>query len=115
MKHSVPKGDKRKKKEITLEIAKLEEELNTRHKEELELLARESDLVTWKTNQSFNNPFIRVNLMIMETNSKRISNLVLVFVYNEIWTSICREKKLMQVDFSGGKLGKDHANRPSNR
>lgn len=46
MKHSVPKGDKRKKKEITLEIAKLEEELNTRHKEELELLERESNLVT---------------------------------------------------------------------
>lgn len=44
MKHSVPKGDKRKKKEITLEIAKLEEELNTRHKEELELLERESNL-----------------------------------------------------------------------
>ena len=46
MKHSVPKGDKRKKKEIILEIAKLEEELNARHKEELELLERESHLVT---------------------------------------------------------------------
>ena len=46
MKHSVPKGDKRKKKEITLEITKLEEQLNTRHKEELGLLERESNLVT---------------------------------------------------------------------
>lgn len=81
MKHSVPKGDKRKKKEITLEITKLEEQLNTRHKEELELLERESNLVTWKTDQSFNNPFIPVNF-IMETNSKRICNPVLVFVYN---------------------------------
>ena len=91
MKHSVPKGDKRKKKEIILEIAKLEEELNTRHKEELELLERESNLVTWKTNQSFNNPFIPVNL-ILETNFKRIPNPLLVFLDNEIWTSICRKK-----------------------
>ena len=42
MKHAVPKGDKKKKKEITLEIAKLEEELNSRHKKELELLDNES-------------------------------------------------------------------------
>jgi len=38
LKHSVPKGDKKKKKEIALEIAKLEEELANRHKQELELL-----------------------------------------------------------------------------
>ena len=42
MKHSVPKGDKKKKKEVTLEITKLEEELNDRHKKELELLENES-------------------------------------------------------------------------
>ena len=36
MKYSIPKGDKKKKKEVTLEIAKLEEELNEKHKKELE-------------------------------------------------------------------------------
>lgn len=35
LKHSVPKGDKKKKKEITLEIAKLEAELEERHKKEI--------------------------------------------------------------------------------
>ncbi|KAJ7374532.1 OTU domain-containing protein 6B [Desmophyllum pertusum] len=35
LKHTVPKGDKKKKKEVTLEIAKLEEELTNRHKKEL--------------------------------------------------------------------------------
>lgn len=39
MKHSVPKGDKRKKKEVTLEIARLEEELKERFKRELEELS----------------------------------------------------------------------------
>ena len=43
MKHSVPKGDKKKKKEVALEIAKLEEELTGRHKKELEVL--ENDLI----------------------------------------------------------------------
>jgi len=47
-----------------------------------------------------------MNLMIVETNSKRICNPV---------SYLQEKKKLMQVDFSGGKLGKDHANRPSNR
>lgn len=47
MKHSVPKGDKKKKKEITLEIAKLEEELNDRHKKELELLEKEPQVRRW--------------------------------------------------------------------
>jgi len=42
MKHSVPKGDKKKRKEVTLEIAKLEEELSDRHKKELESLGEES-------------------------------------------------------------------------
>ena len=37
MKHSLPKGDKKKKKEVALEIAKLEEELTNRHKKELEV------------------------------------------------------------------------------
>lgn len=39
MKHSVPKGDKRKKKEVTLDIARLEEELKERFKRELEELS----------------------------------------------------------------------------
>jgi len=38
LKHSVPKGDKKKKKEVALEIAKLEEELTNRQKKELEVL-----------------------------------------------------------------------------
>ena len=38
MKRSIPKGDKKKKREVTLEIAKLEEELNEKHKKELESL-----------------------------------------------------------------------------
>lgn len=42
LKHTVPKGDKKKKKEITLEIAKLEEELTNRHKKELEALENDS-------------------------------------------------------------------------
>lgn len=36
LKHSVPKGDKKKKKEITLEIAKLEAEQDERHNKEIE-------------------------------------------------------------------------------
>ena len=44
MKHSVPKGDKKKKKEITLEIAKLEEELTIRHKKELDALENDSNV-----------------------------------------------------------------------
>ncbi|KAL9974641.1 hypothetical protein ACROYT_G011702 [Oculina patagonica] len=48
LKHSVPKGDKKKKKEITLEIAKLEEELTNRHKKELEEIRNDS---TKETNQ----------------------------------------------------------------
>lgn len=43
MKHSVPKGDKKKKKEITLEIAKLEEELTIRHKKEFDALENDSN------------------------------------------------------------------------
>jgi len=39
MKHSVPKGDKKKKKEVTLDIARLEEELKERFKRELEELS----------------------------------------------------------------------------
>ena len=38
LKKSVPKGDKKKKKEITENIAQLEEDLNTRHKKELDEL-----------------------------------------------------------------------------
>jgi len=38
LKHSVPKGDKKKKKEVALEIAKLEEELTNRQKQELAVL-----------------------------------------------------------------------------
>lgn len=38
LKHSVPKGDKKKKKEVALEIAKLEEELTDRHTQELAVL-----------------------------------------------------------------------------
>lgn len=38
MKKGIPKGDKKKKKEITEEIAKLEAELENRHKEELNKL-----------------------------------------------------------------------------
>lgn len=38
LKHSVPKGDKKKKKEVALEIAKLEEELTNRHTQELAVL-----------------------------------------------------------------------------
>lgn len=38
LKHSVPKGDKKKKKEVALEIAKLEEELTDRHTQELAIL-----------------------------------------------------------------------------
>jgi len=47
MKHSVPKGDKKKRKEVTLEIAKLEEELSDRHKKELESLGEESTVGTF--------------------------------------------------------------------
>ncbi|XP_071958548.1 deubiquitinase OTUD6B-like [Antedon mediterranea] len=35
MKHAVPKGDKKKKKDTTIEIEKLEAQLNKRHEEEL--------------------------------------------------------------------------------
>jgi len=36
LKHSVPKGDKKKKKEMTLEIAKLETEIEERHQKEIQ-------------------------------------------------------------------------------
>ncbi|XP_027050702.1 deubiquitinase OTUD6B-like [Pocillopora damicornis] len=42
LKHSVPKGDKKKKKEMALEIAKLEEDLSVRHKNELDSLQSDS-------------------------------------------------------------------------
>ena len=35
MKHSIPKGDRKKKKQVTLEAAQLEAELEDRHKNEL--------------------------------------------------------------------------------
>jgi OTU domain-containing protein 6 len=35
LKHSVPKGDKKKKKEITSQVALLEAELEARHEKEL--------------------------------------------------------------------------------
>nr|KAG5695569.1 hypothetical protein BaRGS_033991 [Batillaria attramentaria] len=41
LKHSIPKGDKKRKKEITEQIVGLEEELESRHKQEL--LALEDD------------------------------------------------------------------------
>ncbi|XP_033117213.1 deubiquitinase OTUD6B-like [Anneissia japonica] len=40
MKHAIPKGDKKKKKETTIEIAKLEAELNNRQEEELKNLIK---------------------------------------------------------------------------
>ena len=43
MKHSVPKGDKKKKKETTQLIAQLEADLDRKHEEELK--QRESSLV----------------------------------------------------------------------
>lgn len=36
MKKGIPKGDKKKRKEVTADIARLEQELQERHKEELE-------------------------------------------------------------------------------
>ena len=36
MKHSVPKGDKKRKKQVTLEAAQLEADLEDKHKKELE-------------------------------------------------------------------------------
>jgi len=38
MKHSVSKGDKKKKKEVTAQMAVLEAELEARHEQELEAL-----------------------------------------------------------------------------
>jgi OTU domain-containing protein 6 len=35
LKHSIPKGDKKKKKEVTAEIAKLEAELEQKHEDEM--------------------------------------------------------------------------------
>ena len=52
LKHSVPKGDKKKKKEVALEIAKLEEELTRRHKKELEALEN-GLIVSVLSNSSF--------------------------------------------------------------
>lgn len=43
MKYFVLKGDKKKKKEVVLEIVKLEEELISRYKKEFEVL--ENDLI----------------------------------------------------------------------
>ena len=45
MKRSVPKGDKKRKKEATLEISRLEKELSERHKKEIEECKLESVLV----------------------------------------------------------------------
>nr|XP_023015652.1 OTU domain-containing protein 6B [Leptinotarsa decemlineata] len=44
LKKSVPKGDKKKKKEISDEISKLEIELDTKHKEELSQLEKQSEV-----------------------------------------------------------------------
>ncbi|XP_070574047.1 deubiquitinase OTUD6B-like [Ptychodera flava] len=53
MKHAVPKGDKKKKKEVTAEIAKLEAELEQKHEQEIKELKEsavsdttESDIVS---------------------------------------------------------------------
>ena len=48
LKHSVPKGDKKKKKEVALEIAKLEEDLSVRHKNELDSLQSDSSVSSCK-------------------------------------------------------------------
>jgi len=52
LKHSVPKGDKKKKKEVALEIAKLEEELTNRQKKELEVLKNDLTVSVF-SNSSF--------------------------------------------------------------
>lgn len=39
MKNAVPKNDKKKRKQLTEEISKLEAELNQKHEEELKKLA----------------------------------------------------------------------------
>lgn len=38
LKHAVPKGDKKKKKEVQVQIAQLEADLDARHKAELDAL-----------------------------------------------------------------------------
>lgn len=45
MKHSVPKGDKKKKKEVTAEIAKLEAELDAKQEQELTELKSSNEQV----------------------------------------------------------------------
>lgn len=44
MKNAVPKNDKKKRKQLTEEIAKLEAELNQKHEEELRQLASHTEV-----------------------------------------------------------------------
>jgi OTU domain-containing protein 6 len=44
LKHSVPKGDKKKKKAIAIDIAKLETEQEQRHKKETEELTTQTEV-----------------------------------------------------------------------
>lgn len=45
LKHSITKGDKKKKKEVTEQIARLEAELDARHEQELRELKQGKDEV----------------------------------------------------------------------
>ena len=45
LKHSITKGDKKKKKEVTEQIARLEAELDARHEQELKELKQGKDEV----------------------------------------------------------------------
>lgn len=46
LKHSVSKGDKKKKKEVTAQIAILESELEARHQQELQAFVEQDFLTT---------------------------------------------------------------------
>ncbi len=69
LKHSVPKGDKKRKKEITVQIAKLEAELDERHQQELRQL-RESDKQVWQ--QLLTECFIAIfhSMLAVVTNTR---------------------------------------------
>lgn len=47
LKHAVPKGDKKKKKEVTAQIAVMEMELDNKHEKELNEFQESQKMVCW--------------------------------------------------------------------
>ena len=62
MKRGIPKGDKKKKKDVTAEISKLEADLTKKHQEEIDELQKNATTTAAHDDEDQNQP--EVNMII---------------------------------------------------